>query len=108
MNIGAFTKDKTGSITGSIHTFGAQFPSVIFEPTGATSGNAPDYTLKANGCELGAAWEKTGKDSGKPYLSVSLKGPFLPATVYAALLENEKKPGNFALVWNEPKPTANA
>jgi len=103
MNIGTFTKDQQGILTGSIHTFGAQFDGVTFDPTAATAGNAPDYTLKAKGCDLGAAWEKTGKDSGKPYLSVSLKGPLLPATIYAALLENEKKPGTFALVWNEPK-----
>jgi hypothetical protein len=42
--------------------------------------------------------EKTGRESGKPYLSVKLNSPFLLAPVIGALMPQED--GSHILVWN--------
>ena len=102
MNIGHFTKTKEGNFTGSITAIGAILPKVTFEAID-TDGNGPNFRLTTQGVDLGAAWNKTSERTGKTYISVSLKSPFLPSQVYAALVETNE-PGKFALVWNEPKP----
>lgn len=99
MIIGTFTKTKDG-YTGSISTFGAQFPAVTFEKVEAKTDKAPNYIIHtAEGGELGAAWEKTSGE-GKTYLSVSFKGPLLAAPINAALASLDKSP---VLVWSEPR-----
>jgi uncharacterized protein (DUF736 family) len=102
MNIGTFTKQANGDFHGSIVTIGVVFQAVALEKINSTSPNAPAYIVTVDGGELGAAWIKTSKE-GKEYLSVSLKGPFVTKPVYAALVESEKAPGNFALLWSETK-----
>ncbi len=104
MNIGTFTKTKQGDFTGKIATFGGQFDDVSFEKIEA-QGNGPNYIIHTDGGELGAAWEKTS-EKGNTYYSVSLKGPFLSRPINAALVESTREPGNFALVWSEPKKDA--
>jgi uncharacterized protein (DUF736 family) len=101
MNIGQFTKGKDGNFTGSITAIGAVLPKVSFEAITA-EGNGPNFRVTAQGADLGAAWNKTSERTGKGYISVSLKSPFLPRQVYAALVETDEA-GKFALVWNEPK-----
>ena len=101
MNIGQFTKTKEGNFTGSITAIGGIFPNVTFEAT-AADGKGPNFRITAQGADLGAAWNKTSERTGASYLSVSLKSPFLPTQVYAALVETDET-GKYALVWNEPK-----
>jgi uncharacterized protein (DUF736 family) len=100
MIIGTFTKSNN-DLTGSISTFGAQFPEVTFEAI-TKNGNGPDFVIHANGSELGAAWKKVSQDGKKNYISVSFKGPLLTKDVYAAMFET-KTPGSYALVWDELK-----
>ena len=100
MNIGNYTKKENGDYVGSLVTIGAVFRDVTFEAI-RSQGNSPDYIVTTDDGELGAAWNKTS-EAGNPYLSVSLKGPFVK-TVYCALVQSEKSPGNYALIWNEPK-----
>jgi uncharacterized protein (DUF736 family) len=57
-----------------------------------------DYQVTLDGIEVGAAWKKTGKESGKPYLSVKLDSPFLPEPVNCALMPQND--GSHILVWN--------
>jgi uncharacterized protein (DUF736 family) len=45
-----------------------------------------DYQVTLDGTEVGAAWKKTARESGKAYLSVKLDSPFLPAPVNCALM----------------------
>ncbi len=97
MIIGNFK--KTGSdYAGSIHTFGAFLDNVTIRKVHAT-GNDPDFIIEAEGCELGAAWEKTSKDD-KPYLSVSFSGPFVTGKVYTALVQS-KEPLIHSLLWSK-------
>jgi len=102
MIIGHFTKTKEGNFTGSITAIGAVLPKVTFEAVKA-DGNAPNFRVMTQGADLGAAWTKTSERTSKGYISVSLKSPFIPTQVYAALLETDES-GKFALVWSEPKP----
>jgi len=104
MNIGQFTRTKEGNFTGSITAIGAILPKVSFEAI-STSGNGPDFAVTAAGADLGAGWNKTSDRTGKAYVSVSLKSPFLPSQVYCALVETDQS-GKYALVWNEPKAKA--
>lgn len=104
MNIGHFTKTNDGNFIGYIAAIGAVLSEVSFEAI-AAEGNDPDYRVIARGCDLGSAWNKISARTGKPYISVSLKSPFLPAAVYAALFDTDEA-GTFVLVWKEPKAKA--
>jgi len=101
MNIGQFKRDGNGIISGSIASPFGILKGVAFEAI-QQKGNGPDFIVTTDAGELGAAWKKTSKN-GNAYLSVSLRSPFLPASVNAALLESTREPGVFALVWDEPK-----
>jgi uncharacterized protein (DUF736 family) len=101
MKIGHFSRDTNGIISGSISTFGGQFEFVYIAPTGKEAPN-PQFMIETKGCELGAAWEKISKND-KPYMSVLLRGPFLPQPIWANLFEDENSPGNFVLLWSEPR-----
>lgn len=104
MIIGHFTKTKDGNFTGYITALGGVLPKVTFAPI-AADGKSPNYQITAQGADLGAAWNKTSERTGKGYLSVSLRSPFLAQPVYGALVETDEA-GKFALVWNEPKAKA--
>jgi uncharacterized protein (DUF736 family) len=104
MIIGHFTKTKDGNFSGSITALGAILPKVTFEAV-TGDGKAPNFQITAQGADLGAAWNKTSERTGKTYLSVSLRSPFLAQSVYGALVETDEA-GKFALVWNEPKAKA--
>ena len=98
MNIGTFTKDSKG-FTGKIGTFGF-VADVVMAPV-QSSAKGPEFTIQANGGEIGIAWNKTSRE-GKEYISVLFKGPLFPKGIWAALFET-KTPGTFNLVWDEPK-----
>jgi uncharacterized protein (DUF736 family) len=106
MIIGHFTQTKDGNFNGSITALGAVLPKVTFEALEA-DGKSPNFQITAQGADLGAAWNKTSERTGKGYLSVSLRSPFLAQPVYSALVETDEA-GKFALVWNEPKAKAAA
>ena len=92
MIIGKFKAQKDG-FSGELVTL-TQKGKLVFTPN--TKG--ADYTITLDGYEVGAAWKKTAKESGKAYLSVKLDSPFLPAAVHGALMAQED--GSHILVWN--------
>ena len=49
--------------------------------------------LRLGNVELGAAWQKTAKDTERDYLSVKLDDPSFPAPIYATLIEVEGEEG---------------
>ena len=57
-----------------------------------------DYRVTLDGADVGAAWKKTARESGKAYLSVKLDSPFLPAPVNCALMAQDD--GVHILVWS--------
>lgn len=51
--------------------------------------------------ELGAAWQKTAKETERDYLSVKLDDPSFPAPIYATLIEVDGQEG-LQLIWSRP------
>lgn len=102
MNIGNFNTAENGRITGDIEALLVGRLRVTFVP----NGKGADYSiLTETGCEVGAAWNKTAKESGKTYISARLDSPFLPKPVNAALFQ-AKEAGKHILVWDRQKPKA--
>jgi uncharacterized protein (DUF736 family) len=99
--IGTFTSDRDGFLKGQIRTLNLD-TSVSMEPVSSDKEGAPAYRLFAGDVELGAAWAKTAKASGRLYHQVRLDDPSLPAPIFANLIE-DRDTGDFALIWNRPK-----
>jgi uncharacterized protein (DUF736 family) len=53
--------------------------------------------------ELGAAWNKVGKEKGTKYVSVKLDSPLLPSAAWCSLFKQSD--GSYNLVWNRLDPT---
>jgi uncharacterized protein (DUF736 family) len=101
-NIGNFTA-QSGGFTGTVRTLTLNV-KVRFIPTDKASENAPDFRVQAaGGYDIGAAWRKISQ-SERPYLSVTLDDPSLPATIYARLIEEDD--GTHNLIWSRSKPAA--
>jgi len=92
MIIGNFTTQDDG-YTGTLTTL-THCGTLVFEP----KAKGADYQITLDGIEIGAAWKKTGRESGKAYLSVKLDSPFLPAPVNCALMAQDN--GTHILVWS--------
>ena len=63
----------------------------------------PDYRVVTNGVEIGAAWQRTSRDSGASYVSLSLAAPeFGPRRLYANLgrAAGQDDDNVFAVIWN--------
>ena len=99
--IGTFTTDRDGFLKGQIRTLNLD-ASVSMEPVTSDKEGAPAFRLFAGDVELGAAWAKTGKESGRLYHQVRLDDPSFAAPVFANLIEDAET-GTFTLIWNRPK-----
>jgi len=93
MIIGNFKTQAKGGYAGNLITL-THRAKLVFEP----KDKGADYQVTLDGIEVGAAWKKTGRESGKAYLSVKLDSPFLPAPVNCALMAQED--GGHILVWS--------
>jgi len=120
MIIGNFKADEDGGYIGQLDTLGLTISGMTFCPIKDKQGNSPDFTIigygdfedidpdyimkfapgepvpNPNSYEVGAAWKKTSQ-KGKPYLSVKLDGPTLPAPIHCRLIE--RKDGSYSLIW---------
>ena len=99
--IGTFTYDREGFLIGTIRTLTLDTP-VQMERVQSDKEGAPAFRLYAGEIELGAAWAKTAKESGRDYHQVWLDDPSFPAPIFANLIADEEA-GTFALIWNRPK-----
>jgi uncharacterized protein (DUF736 family) len=105
MNIGQFENGENGRISGELHVLPVGRVKLTFMP----AGRGADYviTMTETGTEVGAGWKKTGKESGKPYISVRLDSPFLSEPLNVALFP-AKEPGRHVMVWDRPRANAEA
>lgn len=96
--IGTFTRDETGTYTGTIRTFTVSVNATI-KPVAKDSEKAPDFLVVANGYVAGAGWRKVGRgDAGTEYISVKLDDVSFSAAVYATLVQGDK--GEHKLIWS--------
>jgi uncharacterized protein (DUF736 family) len=87
--IGTFTRIEDGTITGSLKTLTLSSKLRFVPETNKSKDSAPDYHIVLAGIEVGAAWQRTARDSGRAYWSVRLDDPAFAAPLYASLLETE-------------------
>jgi uncharacterized protein (DUF736 family) len=101
MLIGTFQQEN-GIYAGNVQALTGASLAVRIAPTDLTG---IDYivTLAGTETELGAAWNKVGKEKGTKYVSVKLDSPFLPAPAWCSLFKQSN--GSYNLVWNRPDPT---
>jgi uncharacterized protein (DUF736 family) len=95
--IGSFTRDDSSVFTGTIRTLTLNVKASI-RPATKDNDKAPDYRVMNSGnVEFGAGWTKTSRED-RPYVSVKLDDPSLPAPIYATLVEGEH--GTHNLIWS--------
>lgn len=95
--IGTFTRDETGTYTGTIKTLTLN-AKITIKPCERDNDKAPDYRVTANGIECGAGWSRTARETGAEYLSLKLDDPSFPAPVYASLVQGDT--GKHRLIWS--------
>lgn len=86
-NIGNFTRQDNGNFSGSIRTLAFKADNVTLTPNEPTSDHAPDLRIRANGAEIGAAWEQASKKTGSVYYRVKLDDPSFTAPIFANLVQ---------------------
>ena len=79
--------------------------AIRIEPNGSKSKDThPDYRIMTpDNDEIGAGWIKTGKQSGKKYVSLSFAAPELGSKILYANLgvaAGQDDPDAFAIIWN--------
>lgn len=99
MIIGNFEK-KGKNLSGTIETLAFTVKAILEPVSQKRTGNSPDYSLLSGRRRIGAAWKKTGQNSGKEYLSVLIEDPSV--SINCALFKTED--GGYVLTWNKPRP----
>ena len=76
--IGIFTLAADGKLTGSLKTLTLSTKLQFVPETNKTKDSAPDLRIYLDKSEVGAAWKKVGRESGREYWSVKLDVPPSP------------------------------
>jgi uncharacterized protein (DUF736 family) len=102
MIIGKFQIKEDGQIVGELQALLFGRVNLTFRP----NDKGADYTVifTETGTEAGAAWKKTSKEGGKPYISVRLDSPVLSKPFNAAMFPGRDQDGTYVLVWDRPEP----
>jgi uncharacterized protein (DUF736 family) len=97
--IGTFTTSANG-FTGTIKTLNLNVKARI-ERVDNPCDKGPHFRIYSGAVELGAAWQKTAKETERDYLAVKLDDPSFPAPIYATLIEVDGQEG-LQLIWSRP------
>jgi uncharacterized protein (DUF736 family) len=106
--LGELTRQDDGAYTGELRmlSFHTQLRMV---PITRPHDKAPDFRLygrSPNGkaVDVGAAWTKTGRETGETYVSLKIDIPELPQVYYATLgrAAEQDDPDCMAIIWNRP------
>ena len=98
--IGLFEATNDGYV-GVIGTLQLKLNEVRLVPVATKrSAESPDFTVQANGVEIGAGWKATSQ-AGNDFVRVTLDDPSFPAALNANLVEN--RDGKFALLWSRAR-----
>lgn len=103
-SLGTVTKRENGGYEGTLSMMTLTTKITIAPNEAKENDRQPDYRIyAAKGGEIGGGWKRTGKNSGKPYVSVTLAHPaFGPGRIFANLAraagaENDE---TLAILWN--------
>lgn len=101
MIIGRFNRQADDTFTGNISTLIMNKRVRIVPAEDQANPDAPQYRILSRGCEIGAGWDaRTNETPPRPYLSILLDSPELPAPVRVALFEGES---DHYLIWKRRK-----
>ena len=96
--IGTFTRDDKGVLSGSIRTLTLNVKATI-RPTERDNDKAPDHRVFApSNVEIGAGWTKAARETGAEYMSLKLDDPSLPSPIYAQLVRGDGT--DWKLIWS--------
>ncbi|MDE8652169.1 DUF736 domain-containing protein [Novosphingobium album (ex Liu et al. 2023)] len=95
--IGTFTRDESGVLSGSIRTLTLNVKATI-RPVDRDNDKAPDHRVFAGAVEIGAGWTKAARETGTEYLSLKLDDPSLPSPIYAQLVQGDG--AEWKLIWS--------
>lgn len=101
--IGYVTKQQNGGYKGQIRTLSIFAEIEIVPNTAKSTDSQPDFRVMTQGVEVGAGWVRTGEQSGKEYVSLSLAAPeFGPRKLYANLgrAVGHEDEDIYAVIWN--------
>lgn len=99
--IGNFQRTSDG-FTGQIRTAVLNIRARFVPMAPSEKGPAYKIVTGASGSptvELGAAWQRSARETGMPYLSCKLDDPAFPEPIFASLVEDSKGPGH-SLIWS--------
>jgi uncharacterized protein (DUF736 family) len=76
-------------------------------PISKASDRSPDYRIRSNRAEVGAAWIRTAQTSGNTYIALMIDTPELSRCIHANLGSTSEKndPDTFTILWNRPGTT---
>ena len=101
--IGYVTKQADGRYKGHLRTVSIKAEIDILPNIQKNADSQPDFRVITQGIEIGAGWVRTGQNSGKEYVSLSISAPELGSkTLYANLgrAAGATDPDVYALIWN--------
>ena len=104
-SIGHLVKKDSGGFDGKVTTLSFSAPLQIVPVKEKAKENHPDFIVYSGRVEVGAAWNRIGRESGEPYISVSLAAvEFGQRTLYCTLTPDKTQddPNVYALIWNPP------
>ncbi|MEL6859801.1 MAG: DUF736 domain-containing protein [Pseudomonadota bacterium] len=100
--IGYVAKVENG-FEGSLSMMNLSVPIRFDKNASKDQDGQPDYRIYAGetDTEIGGAWIKTAKASGREYVSVTLADPQLgPTKIYANLAPVKDHKDRFVILWN--------
>ena len=95
--IGTFTSTGNG-FSGTVRTLALNAKAKLVRVENP-SDKGPHFRIFAGNVELGAAWQKTARDTERDYLSVKLDDPSFNAPIYANLFDEEGGE-SYTLIWS--------
>ena len=101
--LGYVTKTEAGGFEGALATASLKADIRIVPNREKSEEEQPDYRVYAGNAEIGGGWDRIGKNSGNPYVSLTLADPALgPSRVYANLgrAHGQDDEDVMAILWN--------
>lgn len=100
--LGYVTKTKTG-FDGTLSLIDFSADLKLVKNAEKSEDHHPDYLVLAGQTEtdIGGGWDKTAKDSGSKYVSITIKSPQLePRKIYANMVPMKGKRGRHVILWS--------
>ncbi len=102
--LGYVTKIETGGYEGTLATMSLRKRIRILPNLAKETAAQPDYRVYTEDrVEIGGGWNRVGKNSGNPYVSLTFAAPeFGPSKIYANLgrAAGQDDLDTMAILWN--------